>query len=763
MAHYLARAEHQVRKDWMHRFDAAQWTVNFPRPMLAAATVPVPGTVRVDLSFLKANDLAGLIWESEDKEDHPLLRYETRRDYRGLLMRFRWRAEGAVRALDAPNGPVLTIEGRDESGAPKIWYVRLWNYAVGTPTDAAITLDFGALDGGYALPGEADRVWAGDIDRLFISLAPQSYSGADTALHEAEEAVVWLEDIRCEGPGASIRSGDAFLPPHELRMAAGYDDQYNLTPARLMRNMRALGYRDWLTIYAGMSHFMRLRADDGGRFVADPNGDVLAGPARVWFEDLARLCAAEGVTPIWSLSYELFNAYAPEDWKQRAHDGSPALTGWEPPSTLLSPLKSEAMTWLQKAAGALVALSANAGLEPRFQVGEPWWWTGFGTQQLPCFYDAAATAAYEAETGNEVPPPLTGLPASLSHEQEEYADWLGAKLGRSVLDLAAAARSAAPGCRTALLFYAPQVLREDAPWLSRVNMPAAWARPAFDVLQLEDYDFVLAGDAGASRRAAATVQAELGYPAEEQDYFSGFVLHSSGLAEWNRIAAAAEDAHARGVRQSFVWALPQVLRDGFTYFDLGGEYTVQAFHDVRFPLEVGNGAGGGPEFLTQVAETVSGSEQRASMWAQGRLRYDAGLGVRSEADLALVQRFFRARKGQAHAFRFCDPLDHGSADEDMAGPYDQHLGTADGIQTDFPLVKRYGEGEDAEVRRITRPRRNSVQVAVNGSRVSDGWTVEPGGILRFDTAPEAGPLCGRPAGHFAERMARGRAAVRAAG
>ncbi|MEM8827357.1 MAG: TIGR02217 family protein, partial [Pseudomonadota bacterium] len=242
MAFYLARPEDQVRKAWMKRFDAAHWRLNFPRPMMASAITTVPGSLRVDCAFLKRNDLAGLIWTSVDDYDHPLLTYETSRDYRGVVLSFGWRVEGSLRRLDVPNGAVLTIEGRDQDGTARVWYVRLWNYAEGTPTDAQITLDFDALESGYALPGEP--VYAGDIDRMFISLVPDGYDGADAPLGAPESATVHIDDIRCEGGGATIGVGDAAIPPHRLHMATGYDDEYDVTPERLLRNVEALGYRD---------------------------------------------------------------------------------------------------------------------------------------------------------------------------------------------------------------------------------------------------------------------------------------------------------------------------------------------------------------------------------------------------------------------------------------------------------------------------------------------------------------------------------------
>ena len=91
----------------LKRFDPAYWTVNFPRPMMASVVTQGDHGLRVDAAFYRANDLAGLIWASEDRADHPLLAYETSRDYRGLTLSFRWRSAGVL-PLDAVNGPTLT-------------------------------------------------------------------------------------------------------------------------------------------------------------------------------------------------------------------------------------------------------------------------------------------------------------------------------------------------------------------------------------------------------------------------------------------------------------------------------------------------------------------------------------------------------------------------------------------------------------------------------------------------------------------------------
>ncbi|KQS03540.1 hypothetical protein ASG11_04115 [Sphingomonas sp. Leaf357] len=721
MAFWLARERTVQAEGFVSRFDARFWTVNFPRPMMAAVTTTAADALRVDAVFYKQDDLAGLIWEAEDRHDHPLLRYETARDFRGCRLSFRWRSSGVL-ALDAINGPVLTIEGRDEAGVARAWYVRLWNYAVGTPTDATVRIDFARLDGGFLLPGEADPVWAGDVDRMFVSLVPEGFSGSDAALAAPVEAQVDLSDILCTGPGAVLAVGDVVVPEHGLCIASGYDDSYHLTPARLLRNALHLGYRGSIVHYLGMSHYFRLEAASGGFFVSLAGG-ALNVAAAAWQRDFAARAQALGYEIIWSLSYELFDAHCWGDWKQRAADGSPGLTGWVPPSALLSPAHAGAMAYLRAVAVAVMGIAVAAGLAPKFQIGEPWWWVM--PDGRPCLYDDAAKAALGGD-----PVAIPNVREALSVAQIAVLDAAGALLSDSTAALAAAAKAAAPGCETHLLAYLPTVLDAAAPELKRANLPVGWAKPAFDVLQLEDYDWVVAGDSASTAKGVRLAEAKLGYPANEQHYFSGFVLRPDQSAQWREIAAAAEAARARGVKRSFVWALPQVVRDGFVHFELGGEDAVEAFDDVLFPLALGREAEVMPEFSTAILTSAGGHEVRNAGWAAARTRYDVGPGIRSEADIAALLDFFRARMGPARGFRLRDPFDASSG---AGSALDQRLGVGDGTTVRFALVKHYGDS----TRRITRPVAGSVKVAVGGVAVA-GFTVLAGGFVALDVAPEAG-------------------------
>ncbi|WP_294321085.1 DUF2460 domain-containing protein [uncultured Sphingomonas sp.] len=719
MGYWLAEARTVQEAGMLTRFDPAYWTVDFPRPMMASVVTTGADALRVTCVFYRQDDLAGLIWASEDVHDHPLLRYDTVRDYRDCTLRFRWRS-GGIRPLDARHGPVLTIEGRDAAGVTRAWYVRLWNYATGTPEDAEIVIDFASVIGGYKLPDDAVPVWAGDVDRMFVSLVPPDYAEGGGLLAEPVEGWAELSAIRCDGPGSVLSVGDVVVPEHGLRIASGYDDSYHLTPERLLHNALRLGYRGALVHYVGMSHYFRLERSGDGLFVSLAGG-VLNVACAAWHRDFAARAGALGYDVIWSLSYEVFDAHCWGDWKQRAADGSPALTGWVPPSTLLSPAHAGAMAYLQAVARAFVGIGRQAGGRGRFQVGEPWWWVTM--DHRICLYDDAARVALGGD-----PPVIDDVRGALDGPRRALLDRAGALLAASTAALVAAAREA--GAEAALLLaYLPTILNADSPEVTRANLPVGWARPAFDVLQLEDYDWAATGNVGATARGVAAAGERLGYPVQEQHYFSGFVLRPEDRAQWRAIADAADVAMARGVADTFVWALPQVLRDGFTYFQEEG--AMEAFDDVRFPLALGAEAEVMPETSTAIAVAAGGQEARNVDWAEPRTRYDVGPGVRSQADVALLLDFFRARLGPARAFRLQDPFDHSTAA--VPGFGDVVIGTGDGVTTRFALVKRYG----AMVRRITRPVAGSVRVGVGGVE-TQGFGVGAGGVVLLDVAPGRG-------------------------
>ncbi len=736
MAFWLASQREGQDYDYIQRFDPRFWTVDFPRPMMASVITTGPDSLRIDAEFHNSDELAGLIWASEDRLDHPLLAYATDRDYSRTTLRFRWQS-GGVLPLDAVNGPTLTIEGRDAEGIETSWYVRLWNYASGQPDDAHITLPFSALHDGWDITGESAQVYPADIDRIFLSLTPPGYdphTDPAVALPSRVDGWVELSEIVCEGHRPMLRVGDVMVPPHDVQIATAYDDGYNQTPERVLRTIRGLGYRGRILHYVGMSHFYRL-VPNGGALLAD-NAGTLCSPAEQWHANFFSLCAAQGYDVIASLSYELFAEHCPDEWQQCAHDGEAARTGWDPPSALLSPANSSAMGWLQAVAAKFVALQLSAGLPVLFQIGEPWWWCM--ADGRICLYDASAVSAFGGS-----PPAITNMRSALDSAQLALLDAAGGLLAQSTAELTSAIRSAAgsAGAEVMLLVFTPTLLDPDMPELRRASLPVGWARPAFDRLQLEDYDWLTGGAEALRKTAYETVQERLAYPLAQQDYLSGFVLKDADADSfWPRIDAALEEASARGVPQRFVWALPQVCRDGYTRLPPVEEDAMQAFDDVLYPLALGRDAGVSPEFSTSVTVTASGHERRCSLWSDARLSYDVGPGIRSEAELATLIAFFRARRGAARGFRLTDPFDFSS--NSMVGTptlLDQRIGNGDGLTASFQLCKTYGDLDDPQVRPITRPRSDSVTISVDGAQ-NTGWSLGAGGIVTFTNAPASGAV-----------------------
>ncbi|MEM6826333.1 MAG: DUF2460 domain-containing protein [Pseudomonadota bacterium] len=731
MSYWLASRREAQESSYIQRFDPRFWTVDFPRPAMASVITTGPDSLQVDVELHNKGELVGLIWSSVDDLDHPLLAYETDRDYSYTTLSFRWQSQGVI-PLDAVNGPTLTIEGYDASDQPRTWFLRLWNYADGSPNNALVSLPFSNLEAGFTLPGE--QVNPTRIDRMFISLvAPEFEAGSNDPLPQRVNGRVSLTQINADGGRAMVEIGDVRLPVHGERIATAYDDAYNQTPARLLRNVIGLGYREDLVHYVGMSHYMRLERQPDDALLVSASAD-LCEPCAQWHQNYFEHCFANDLEAIASISYELFNAYCPEAWKQRTASGAPALTGWVPPSTLLSPANSEAMGWLQASAARFVVQLQNAGLPVRMQIGEPWWWTTFDTFEI-CLYDDAARAEFGGSA-----PIIDDMRAPLDSDQINLLDQAGTVLAQSTADLTAAMRSASAGpSEVLLLAFTPTILDTQTPEAYRANLPSGWARPAFDRLQLEDYDWLTSGQDAARRKAYTFVDSRLGYPVSEQDYFAGFVLLADDAESfWARIDAGINEAAARGVPRRYVWALPQITRDGYTRLPTIEDTAMQAFDDVLYPFALGRNTAVAPEFSTTITVTTSGHERRNSLWSDARVNFDVGPGIRSEAELSELIAFFRARRGPARGFRISDPFDFSS--NQMTGTptmTDQLLGIGDGGRADFQLIKSYGPSDEPQIRPITRPRANTLLVSVSGLPET-GFSLSDSGMLTFDSAPNSG-------------------------
>jgi uncharacterized protein (TIGR02217 family) len=145
------------------------------------------------------------------------------------------------------------------------------------------------------------------------------------------------------------------------------------------------------------------------------------------------------------------------------------------------------------------------------------------------------------------------------------------------------------------------------------------------------------------------------------------------------------------------------------------------FHEILFPLDIALKSAGGPERKTEIVALGSGAEERNARWAHSRRRYDAGYGVKTLDALSQVVTFFEERRGRLYGFRWRDRLDHSSAAPGASiSPLDQAIGTGDGAQTEFPLVKTYGTTYAPYARSIAKPAAGTVRVAVGGVEQTEG-------------------------------------------
>ncbi|WP_372623816.1 TIGR02217 family protein [Falsiroseomonas sp.] len=145
------------------------------------------------------------------------------------------------------------------------------------------------------------------------------------------------------------------------------------------------------------------------------------------------------------------------------------------------------------------------------------------------------------------------------------------------------------------------------------------------------------------------------------------------------------------------------------------------FHEVRFPDSIAYGATGGPVWSTTIAALSTGAEQRNQNWVHARHRWNVATGIKRLADFHQVLRFFQARRGRLHGFRFKDWQDFSSA----ASPdvpvtaMDQVLGTGPGPHQ---LAKLYADAGGGWTRTIRKPVAGSVRVSVEGTeQIAPGW------------------------------------------
>ena len=157
----------------------------------------------------------------------------------------------------------------------------------------------------------------------------------------------------------------------------------------------------------------------------------------------------------------------------------------------------------------------------------------------------------------------------------------------------------------------------------------------------------------------------------------------------------------------------------------------------RFPVDLNYGSMGGPVFKTDVVMFGNGSEYRNARWSIPLHRYDVRYAVKTRADLLNVYEFFIAQQGRANGFRVKDLWDFTTASDGKSAPAtnDMTIGTGDGIEVDFQLLKNYTKGAETTARNILKPVAGTTVVEVNGTPTT-AFTIDTAtGIITMNVAP----------------------------
>ncbi len=156
----------------------------------------------------------------------------------------------------------------------------------------------------------------------------------------------------------------------------------------------------------------------------------------------------------------------------------------------------------------------------------------------------------------------------------------------------------------------------------------------------------------------------------------------------------------------------------------------------RFPDDIAAEPAGGPGYLTEIASTVSGFEQRDERWPEALHTFEFSQGVKSNIDFKLVEAHFRMARGRLHTFRVRDWADYVTA-------------RADGrlvmiTSTTYQVYKAYGDIEAFEdLRKLTRIASATLEVWQDGALqtlTADYDIDEETGVVTFGVAPGAAVL-----------------------
>lgn len=171
------------------------------------------------------------------------------------------------------------------------------------------------------------------------------------------------------------------------------------------------------------------------------------------------------------------------------------------------------------------------------------------------------------------------------------------------------------------------------------------------------------------------------------------------------------------------------------------------FKDVYLDSQVpGYPCVSSPRWSTEIVQVDSGAEKANQRWANPLMRFTLPEAVRDMSIFNAVRDHWLVMRGPLYTWPWRDPLDFASVnlDEPNQVPVitgtDVEIGTGDGFETEFQLIRTYTRGSETYSRKITLPILNTVIVTVDNLEVSNYSVSRPGGVITFDSPVPNGDI-----------------------
>ena len=161
------------------------------------------------------------------------------------------------------------------------------------------------------------------------------------------------------------------------------------------------------------------------------------------------------------------------------------------------------------------------------------------------------------------------------------------------------------------------------------------------------------------------------------------------------------------------------------------------FVEERLDTGIDYGAVGGMSFQTEIINSGEETEQRNCTRWLPLGRWQLGQRIIYEGDDKLIdevsylREFHRLRKGSQQGFRFKDWSDYQAVN--------QHIGTTDGLTTQWQLLKNYHAGTAHSIRMISKPVEGTVKIYLDNVQTLPAIDHSTG-LITFAVPPVAGQI-----------------------